>query len=346
MEEYLMIPEGAPRYLYGIELLDVMKRKAHAKIHRKEIEQPWVHFTNYQPTVLFCRECLQPIAPVLTQKLCKLWKSVPTGNNYFVAMVSHIQQLLERNNTNEEGTLLDERVEWVVENMIIQSHTYEKDLVVQHVQKLRSIDSRAGTNGLCRAISQIRSFSAGCLVFTDTKVKHNCSQGLDRSLREDPQLTTHIIINKPLPDLPELSSDTSIDDDIPIAATLSNINTVSSMKSPHYSFSSPFPAPKHNQKAFLVEEAEGLLSIKISSQVPHRAKMGSNCSESIHPYKVDNVLSYPRNFSKEEYLNTPRSVRKQQKENNLYLVNLTDGRRVDSSTTTVVQTHHESQEEI
>ena len=97
-DKFQVIENIAPKYLHGVEFMDVLNMKGSTKIREVKVNQPWAHFATYQSTVLFCKGLGQPISPVRPETLCKDWKAVPHGRDYLVATGLTLNRLLEEHN--------------------------------------------------------------------------------------------------------------------------------------------------------------------------------------------------------------------------------------------------------
>lgn len=222
------IDKGAPKFLYGVEFRDFECTKSSMNIVHAEVDQPWVHLMNSEPTmpVLFCRGLGQPIVPTDPAFLCKRWKKVPSGRYYMVVTCSTVFSWLERHKDDGNGARLDERVEWRVRQNVLQEglihcHKHKESKMVYHEQQL-SFAAKARFNPNIQEL--VINCGSGGLIFGSSKLQKGCSTKLDLSTGTPSQapvpLTTQYHTdylssssNGPMPDIPEGSSDTSVENE-------------------------------------------------------------------------------------------------------------------------------------
>jgi hypothetical protein len=211
--EFERVGDAAPKFLHGVDFMDVMKMERCIGIREAKVEQPWAHFPRNHSLVLFCKGLGQPIVAVREDKLCRPWKTVPPKCNFLVATGKTVGHLLDRYNEGDQGSRLGEHVEWVHEQILIQTHRHEQDMPVVHVQRLRT----AANARLERHIRRrIHAHERGCFIFSANKVHRPCRESIDGSAATFFDLPAAIIAptafqQKALPELPEYASDTSSD---------------------------------------------------------------------------------------------------------------------------------------
>jgi hypothetical protein len=121
-EDFEGVGLSAPRYIHGVEFMDVLKMKDTIRIKQTEVNQPWAYLTKHMPIVLFCMGLGQPIVPSWPESLCDPWRIVSPGKNYLVATGIAIRYFLEEQDEGEGGSRLENCVEWILEKSVMQSH--------------------------------------------------------------------------------------------------------------------------------------------------------------------------------------------------------------------------------
>jgi hypothetical protein len=152
----------APKYIYGVELVDAANMESLMHIKRVHVDQPWAHLTGEQPLVLLFKNIPAPIFPDC-DNLCEDWTTAPTQQNYLVAMGLAVQSLLER---REDG--LAERLEWHHQNQLIKTHRPGIKIPIHHSQKLRAI-RKPLSNETVR--QRMESYVHSCFIFGNGKEK-------------------------------------------------------------------------------------------------------------------------------------------------------------------------------
>ncbi|KAL2064681.1 hypothetical protein VTL71DRAFT_3819 [Oculimacula yallundae] len=225
--EWTTVDKGAPEYLHGVEFRDLEDMKPSMRISQAKVDKPWVHLVVTEPTVpvLFCQGLGQPIVTRNPGLLCESWLKVPQGHNYMVATCDTICSWLDRHD-NGEGSRLSERVEWKVDSRVarkglIYSHGNRKNGSVHHEQQL-SFVKKASMN--TKIYELVRRFENGGLIFGSTHLRKPCSEKLSQPIGPA-RLETHHQIHSHMPifvsqqpsDVPEGSSDTSVETDVSLS---------------------------------------------------------------------------------------------------------------------------------
>jgi hypothetical protein len=62
---------GAPGYLHGVEMMDIINMDNNPRIQEAQVDQPWTHIAKDHFIVLLCGELQPPIVCYQPEKLCK-----------------------------------------------------------------------------------------------------------------------------------------------------------------------------------------------------------------------------------------------------------------------------------
>ncbi|RFU35538.1 hypothetical protein B7463_g774, partial [Scytalidium lignicola] len=132
--EYMKCSEIAPLGIHGVDFNELLEPKGPAKsisIRYLEVNQPWACLTNYQSTVIFCKNFGQAIIPA-SRGLCNPWSKVPRGKKILAMTGQTIHYFLTR---CHEG--LAEELKWYTNENLIQVHREGVIEPVFHTQHLR-----------------------------------------------------------------------------------------------------------------------------------------------------------------------------------------------------------------
>ncbi|PQE19806.1 pfs domain protein [Rutstroemia sp. NJR-2017a WRK4] len=163
-KEFLKVKEHAPKYIHGVEYVDVLKLKPNMPINRAEINQPWACLTKYHCPIIFCRGLPQPIVPLKLDQICSPWRMVPSGRNVLVATSYTIRDFLKR---TQNG--LCANVEWDDADELIEVHDNDKSTTVNHIQCLRII--KWGSPKInTRLKEKVELHLGGALIFDEGKL--------------------------------------------------------------------------------------------------------------------------------------------------------------------------------
>jgi hypothetical protein len=158
----------APKYLYGVEFLDVIQQKRSIKVVHTQVKQHWAHLTKDEPVVLFCKSFGQAIVPAQQGGLCTAWKEVPPRENYLATMGLAISYILNRHDAGREGTFLAESLHWLHNNDLVCRHNSNdpSSRSIMHTQTLRST-RRPKRDKEIRQI--MKSYQESCFIFSDER---------------------------------------------------------------------------------------------------------------------------------------------------------------------------------
>ncbi|PQE23490.1 Ankyrin repeat-containing domain protein [Rutstroemia sp. NJR-2017a BVV2] len=170
-KEFLKVNEHAPKYIHGVEYVDVLQLKPNMSINRARIDQPWACLTKYRCPIIFCRGLPQPIVPLNINQICSPWRMAPSGRNVLVATSYTIHKFLER---TQNGLCAD--VEWEDADDLIEVHQNDKVTTINHIQRLRYIKWGSPKEN-ARLIKKIELHPGGGLIF-DTE-RQSCSCHLE-----------------------------------------------------------------------------------------------------------------------------------------------------------------------
>ena len=200
-EEFEDARAGAPRYIHGVEFIDVFRNKDSLRIKQVEVNQPWAYLTKHQPIVLFGADLGQPIIACHPNTLCDLWRTVPRERNYLAATAIAVRYFLEEQ--GESASRLEDRVEWILEKSVIQSHRHGSASPVLHIQRLRTVKGAPRLNGGIFTIIE-RHLKAGFVFAKDTRQsRRRCAFQLPAGTPAIDRLRGDI------PEIPEFASFTS-----------------------------------------------------------------------------------------------------------------------------------------
>lgn len=163
----------APKYLYGVEFLDVIQQERSMRVMQTKVKQHWAHLTKDQPVVLFCKSFGQAIVPTQQGGLCEVWREVPPRENYLATMGLAVSYLLKRHDAGREGTFLAEGLHWMHKGVLVCTHDNDgpSSRPIMHAQTLNSTKKPKRD----KAIRQImESYKESCFIFSDHKSR-TCS---------------------------------------------------------------------------------------------------------------------------------------------------------------------------
>ncbi|CZT13512.1 hypothetical protein WAI453_012463 [Rhynchosporium graminicola] len=276
--EWLAINRGAPKFLHGVEYVDIKGMKSSMSISQAEPNMPWVHLATTEPTlpVIFCRGLEQPIVPTRPDSLCDAWTQVPQGRNYLVATCATIYPWLDRQETSN-GSRLSERIEWQIgpratREGLITSHNDNKTSFVYHEQQL-VIAKKASMNP--RICDLVMGIQKGALIFGSSLIRKGCSKKLSRSVNMPngnerlqiclrPLSHPSVLIDQQASEVPEGNSDTSAEvetsssiDSPSITTSLSSSQTLRQTRDPggvaEHSSAGPSTEASQCQSEYMVE---------------------------------------------------------------------------------------------
>jgi len=150
-----------PDSVYGVDYLSVVKME-NSSILELMIKQSWVHVTREQPTVLFCKNLRQPVAPNSLSRVCKSWIGVPKSFNYLVTPCRGVHSLHERHDFPGAGARLVDPVKWTIRPPLIQIHHPKDKNPIFHTQQLTSVTKVSPHKD---ALGMVEKSIDGCLVF-------------------------------------------------------------------------------------------------------------------------------------------------------------------------------------
>ncbi|KAH8671855.1 hypothetical protein BGZ60DRAFT_514571 [Tricladium varicosporioides] len=212
MIEFSKLGLGPPKLLHGVEFLSVMKLADRLEIREVPINAAWTHLTSEDTAVIFCSGMRQPIVPKSLDNLCDKWREVPAGQQYLVATAFALQYFLEQNDTDEEGSRLHEKFQWLYSETLIESHergSSKKSVV--HTQNLRTTGFRRSPFDL-DIQRKLQSYTNSVFVFSKEKSSKACLQVI-KAVRDNSAIgsasTFPSQTMRKTPSLPEGSSDTS-----------------------------------------------------------------------------------------------------------------------------------------
>jgi hypothetical protein len=267
--EYEKVGYVAPKYLHGVELIDVLNMEECMTIKEALIKQPWAHLVAHQPVVLFTRGLGQHIIPSSSNKLCDLWKVVPANMNYLVAMGTAVSLILEEeDDDNGAGSRLSGKIEWRRDNVAIKSHQSGGREYILHTQSLYSVRTSKFDKGLRNAIEM---YAGGCFVFSSQSSRQYCRKIVnyqEPSLSSSrPNAPTSTLSNKPLPEVPEFASATSAgtnqdsgDEVLLGASDLSQESSYGSVLEPTKDVGKNQPGRSSDRSIILSEQNQGSIS--------------------------------------------------------------------------------------
>jgi hypothetical protein len=167
----------APKYLYGVEFLDVIQQKRSMRVVHTQVKQHWAHLTKDQPVVLFCKSFGQAMVPAQRGGLCTVWKEVPPRENYLATMGLAVSYLLKRHDAGREGTFLAERLYWMRKKVLVCGHNSgdPNSRSIMHTQTLTS-PRKPKRDKEIRQIME--SYKESCFIFSDDR-QRTCSSQLN-----------------------------------------------------------------------------------------------------------------------------------------------------------------------
>jgi hypothetical protein len=214
--EFKRVGEIPPKILRGVEFTDILEMSDCMGIKQVVVNEPWSHLT-FNPTsplpVLFCKSLGQPIIPVLPHRICNSWRKVPSGQNYLVLPGRATQNFLRRNEDPEDGSCLAEKIKWIHDGSLVQSHRIGHPAIVFHTQRLRSISKTILNKTICQ---KLEPYTDACFIFSNHHPRTGCSKSLSEQPKQELHRENNNVPNASgptaenhCPDVPESSSQTS-----------------------------------------------------------------------------------------------------------------------------------------